>query len=105
MEDLVRSQTAMNPDSTGGGRVAEVGRKLHSATGRRRLRQRLPDETKCAARQVGRSEVVVCAAAAHHQCEFSVIAGGNVFCYHPRRLEIAARAGGTRRAQHGAASS
>ncbi|MCX6911262.1 MAG: hypothetical protein NTY01_24915 [Verrucomicrobia bacterium] len=93
----------MNLDSTYGGTVAEVGRKLRAGTGRRRVRERLPDETKCAGKQIARSDVVVCAAVANHQCEFSVSAGGSVFCYHPRRLEIAARTGGVRRAKHGAA--
>lgn len=51
----------------------------------------LPDASRCSARQLADSDMVLCQSDASHCCEFSLDFGRKRFCRHPRRLEIAAR--------------
>lgn len=81
----------MDPEGTQGRMLIEVERELTVATAHRIVRECLPDETRCAGRQIARSDMVVCMAGADHPCEFSVELGCRLLCFHPRRLEIAAR--------------
>jgi len=94
-----RSWTTMDPDSTQAKMVTEIERGLRAATPRRCTKPRLPDEGKCAGRQIARSDMVVCMAGADYQCEFSVDLHCGLFCFHPRRLEIAARTSAQPRAK------
>lgn len=90
----------MDSGSTQSRIASEIQDKLHVVTHRRGSQPRLPDEKKCTGKQIARSDMVVCTAEINHQCEFSVKLGSGLFCYHPRRLEIAARANARPRAQH-----
>ena len=80
--------------------LTEIKRKMGHVTPWQVPRQRLPDEMKCRGRQIAKSDMVACMAGANHPCEFSVELGCSLFCFHPRRLEIAARANVDRRGKN-----
>ena len=89
----------MDSGSTQARIINEIQGELRAISYRRGAQSKLPDETKCTGKQIARSDMVVCTAVISHQCEFSVKLGQGVFCYHPRRLEIAARTVSRPRAQ------
>lgn len=81
----------MDSGSTQARIIDEIRGELRTVPHRRHTQPRLPDEAKCTGKQIPRSDMVVCTAEVSYQCEFSVRLGQGLFCYHPRRLEIAAR--------------
>ncbi len=82
----------MNGEFTQVSELTTTAKTLTTTTPVPAVARWLPDESRCTARQVADSDLIICQSEANHYCEFALEFGLKRFCRHPRRLEIAARA-------------